>query len=166
MRRVLLLFVLIVPGVLFTQPSQWSSRGVGGGGALFAPSINPANMNEFYVGCDMSELFHTTDFGASFSTVHFQTIQGGHNSTVQFTVNPGLLYCISYANDQALPVRSTNGGTSWTVLAGNPDPSEETYSINVDHTAPGRVLISYYGDLYFSSDSGRTFSPAHHTLNS
>lgn len=166
MRWVILFAVLTIACAAFSQPTQWSSRGVGGGGALFAPSVNPAQPDEFYVGCDMSELFHTTDFGLSFSTAPFQTIQGGHNSKVQFTVNSNLLYCISYANDLALPVRSTNGGASWSVLAGNPDPSEETYSINVDYDAPGRVLISYYGDLYFSSDSGRTFSVVHHALNS
>ena len=166
MRRVILAFVLGIPGFAFSQPAEWSTRGVGGGGALFAPSINPSSPNEFYAGCDMSELFHTTDYGASFSTVAFQSIQGGNNSTVRFTTNPNLLYCISYANDQALPVRSTNGGTTWSVLAGNPDASEETYSINVDYSVPGRVLISYYGDLYFSADSGRTFSHAHHAVNS
>ncbi len=166
MKTALTFLFAIVSISAFSQPSQWSSRGVGGGGALFAPSVNPANPDEFFVGCDMSELFHTTDFGGSFSTVHFQTIQGGHNSKVQFTVNPNLRYCISYANDLATPVRSTNGGASWTPLPGNPDPSEETYSINVDYSIPGRVLISYYGEVYFSSDSGRTFTLAHHALNS
>ena len=166
MKRVILIAVLSIPCAVLSQPAQWLSRGVGGGGALFAPSLNPANPNEFYVGCDMSELFHTTDFGGSFSTVPFQLIQGGHNSKVQFTVNPNLLYCISYTNDLALPVRSTDSGSSWSVLAGNPDPSEETFSINVDYNNPGYVLIAYYGDVYFSADSGRTFSLAHHALNS
>ncbi len=36
------------------QPAAFSPRGIGGGGALFFPSINPANDNEFYVSCDMS----------------------------------------------------------------------------------------------------------------
>lgn len=166
MRCSFILLMMSMPVALFGQPSTWSSRGIGGGGALFAPSINPANINEFYVGCDMSELFHTTDFGSSFSTIHFQTIQGGHNSKVQFTSSPNLLYCISYANDQALPVRSTNGGSDWQTLPGNPDPSEETYSINVDYNFPGRVLISYYGGLYFSPDSGRTFALVHQAANS
>ncbi len=166
MRWAILFTALTAVCAAFSQPTQWSSRGVGGGGALFAPSINPARPDEFYVSCDMSELFHTTDFGLSFSTVPFQSIQGGHNSRVQFTVSPNLLYCISYANDLALPVRSTDGGSSWNVLPGNPDPSEETFSTNVDYNLPARVLISYYGDLYFSADSGRAFSAVHHALNS
>ena len=57
-------------------PTKWESRGVGGGGAMFAPSINPANDNEFYAGCDMSELFHSTDFGKSYSVGHFKQVNG------------------------------------------------------------------------------------------
>ena len=57
-------------------PSSWTSRGVGGGGSLFSPSINPADTNEFYVVCDMSELFHTNDFGQSYETVPFIKYRG------------------------------------------------------------------------------------------
>jgi len=35
------------------QPSLFTPKGIGGGGALFFPKINPANDNEFYVSCDM-----------------------------------------------------------------------------------------------------------------
>ena len=56
--RHVLFFVLIL-GAL-NAPSQapvdtFLPRGIGGGGALFFPTINPANDNEFYVSCDMSE---------------------------------------------------------------------------------------------------------------
>lgn len=47
--------------VLFAQPLSFTSKGIGGGDALFSLSINPANNNEYYVSCDMSELFHTTE---------------------------------------------------------------------------------------------------------
>jgi hypothetical protein len=65
--------------LLLSQPSVFRSTGIGAGGALFAPSINPNNENEYYLGCDMSELFHTTDFGLSYETINFQKIQGGTN---------------------------------------------------------------------------------------
>jgi hypothetical protein len=44
-------------GDVLSQTVHWSSRGVGGGGSLYSPSINPANNDEFYVGCDMSGLY-------------------------------------------------------------------------------------------------------------
>jgi hypothetical protein len=142
-------------------PTLWTPRGVGGGGSLFSPSINPADTNEFYVACDMSELFHTTDFGLSYETMPFHQIQGATNSSVRFTSNPLIRYCISYANDIAVPVKSTDGGTTWSRLAGNPDESEETYGIWVDYDHPDRVMIAFYGEVYFSSNGGTKFTSVH-----
>ncbi|MBC7863622.1 MAG: hypothetical protein IAF38_11640, partial [Bacteroidia bacterium] len=51
------LLPLLVCISLFSQPTSWSPKGIGGGGALFSPSINPGNNNEFFISCDMSELF-------------------------------------------------------------------------------------------------------------
>ncbi|MBC7885456.1 MAG: hypothetical protein H7X99_08265, partial [Saprospiraceae bacterium] len=87
----------------FLQPQIWNPRGIGGGGALFSPSINPLNPNEYYIACDMSELFHTVDFGLSYTQVHFDQFQGGHNSKVCYTSTPGLLYSVRYVNDIATP---------------------------------------------------------------
>src|SRR5688500_12375681 len=81
-----IIFLLLLPvTTLFSQPTTFSSRGPGGGGALFSPSINPANPNEYYIACDMSELFHTTDLGVSYNQVDFNQFNGGHNSKVCFT---------------------------------------------------------------------------------
>ena len=159
--------LLIHPGGgILSQTLHWSSRGVGGGGSLYSPAINPADNNEFYVGCDMSGLYHTTDFGSSYSLMDFRQIQGGHDSRVQFTRDPKTLYCITYANDQALPVRSTDGGKSWSTLPGNPDPSETTYSIAADFNNPDRVIISWYSSILASTDGGKSFTSVHTARNS
>jgi hypothetical protein len=42
---------------LKSQPTTWQPRGVGGGGVLFSPSINPAKTDEFFVACDLSAMF-------------------------------------------------------------------------------------------------------------
>src|SRR6218665_1459673 len=148
----------------FAQPAAFNSKGIGGGGALFAVSINPANNSEYYVSCDMGELFHTTNFGASYDQVHFQQLIGGHNSKVCFTSGQGPLYSINYANDMAVPVKSTDNGLTWITLPGNPDNSEETFSINADYNNPGRVIISYYGEIYFSGNGGASFTSIHTAL--
>ena len=108
MKRISVVFLLALCLTGYPQPSSFSPRGVGGGGSLYFPKINPDNDNEFYVGCDMSGLYHTTDFGLSYAMMNFKQIQGGHNALVQFTNNSNILYCISYANDQALPVKKPN----------------------------------------------------------
>ncbi len=161
-------FLLTAPATsTFGQaPQNWSSRGVGGGGALFSPSINPANENEYYIACDMSEIFHTTDFGLSYDQVHFSKIQGGVNSKIIFTNDPGILYCIDYANNMIVPVRSDDGGNSWQQLAGNPDQTEETYSIHADYNNPDHVIISYYGAIYFSNNGGTSFTNIHNAVSS
>src|ERR1700675_1453735 len=75
-------------------PALWNSRGPGGGGALFAPSFSPYNAGELFMACDMSEVFHSTNFGASWAVLDFRQIQGGRQAVVQFTGNPSVLYSI------------------------------------------------------------------------
>jgi len=144
-----------------SQPTSFSSRGVGGGGALFSLSINPSNNNEYFVSCDMGELFHTTDYGVTYSQVHYTELIGGHNSKVCFTSTAGLMYSINYANNEVVPMKSTDGGVVWSPLPGNPDNTEETFSINADFNNPNRVIISYYGEIFFSSNGGTTFTSIH-----
>ncbi|HLP10452.1 MAG TPA: T9SS type A sorting domain-containing protein [Flavobacteriales bacterium] len=154
-------FILLNASTALAQPISFAARGVGGGGALFSPSINPANPNEYYIACDMSELFHSTNLGASYNQVDFNQFLGGHNSKVCFTSTTGLLYSISYINDIGTPVKSTDNGVTWTTLAGNPDPSEDTYYMYVDYNNSNRVVIAYYGEVYFSSNGGSSFTSIH-----
>src|SRR5262245_9623844 len=116
-----LLFLSIIGFKSYGQvPASWNVTGIGGGGALFSPTINPANTNEWYVACDMSEQFHSTDVGLSYNIIDFRQLQGFHNSTVRFTNTSGLLYSINYANNLIVPVKSVDNGVTWTTLTGNP----------------------------------------------
>ena len=165
MKKLFTLFLFAFSTLIFAQPTSFSSRGIGGGGALFAVAINPANNNEYYVSCDMGELFHTTNFGTSYNQVHFTELIGGHNSKVCFTSSVGLLYSVNYANNEVVPVKSTDNGVTWATLAGNPDNTEETFSIDADYNNPSRVIISYYGSIHFSNNGGNTFTSIHTATN-
>src|SRR5262245_5949662 len=77
-------------------PLDWSQRGAGGGGSIFSPSYNPANNNEIYASSDMSQLFRTTDAGATWQTTDFRELAGNHESKVQFTNNPNIRYTLDY----------------------------------------------------------------------
>ncbi|WP_437756275.1 hypothetical protein [Sorangium sp. So ce1389] len=47
---------------------RWQSRGVGGGGALFSPSINPHHGREIFMASDMRGVYRTRDFGKSWTS--------------------------------------------------------------------------------------------------
>ncbi len=169
MKKILLLsaFFQIACYTLIAQPASWSPRGVGGGGAFFSPSINPGNNNEYYIASDMSEVFHTTDFGLSYSQLNFSQFMGGHNSKMCYTSTANLLYSISYsiASQTAIPVKSTDNGLTWTPLAGNPDSTTDVWTMNVDYTNPSRIIISTYGNIYFSNNGGTSFTSIHTCIN-
>ena len=166
MKKLVLITLSLFCFIASAQINSFQSRGIGGGGALFACAINPTNTNEYYISCDMGELFHTTNYGNSYDQVHFKQVIGGHNSKVCFTSSVGLLYSVSYANNMVLPMKSTDNGVTWNALSGNPDNSEETFSIDADFNNPNRVIISYYGEINFSSNGGTTFTSIHTATNS
>ncbi|MEO6304998.1 MAG: T9SS type A sorting domain-containing protein [Bacteroidia bacterium] len=165
MKKLFTILFIAISLCSIAQPASFASKGIGGGGALFAVSINPANNSEYYISCDMGELFHSTNFGNSYNQVHFSQLIGGHNSKVCFTSSFGLLYSVSYANNMVQPMKSTDNGITWSILAGNPDNTEETFSIDADYNNPSRVIISYYGEIYFSGNGGTTFTSIHTATN-
>ncbi|MGC4103932.1 T9SS type A sorting domain-containing protein [Ferruginibacter sp.] len=140
------------------QPTNWLPRGVGGGGSMFYPTINPANDNEFYVTCDMSQLFHSTDFGSSYTQVPFTKLQTGNISTYEFTNNNNVAYCIANDGNINYAVRTMDGGNTWAAVPGNPLDGEDVYSFKADYNNPGRVIIGYYDALYISNDYGASFT--------
>jgi hypothetical protein len=146
----------------FAQPASWSARGIGGGGSFFSPSINPGNTSEYYVGSDMADMFHTTDYGLNYTQLPFNQFESGWQSKMCYTSTPGLLYSISYNNvsGYSFPVKSTDNGVTWVVMPGA-DTTQNTYTVDVDYNNPGRVVLSYYGQICFSSNGGTSFSPFH-----
>ncbi len=160
------LFFGFLTGSLTAQNrAVWTVTGIGGGGSLFSPSINPADCDEFYTACDMGELFHTVTFGNQYEIVDSRRFIASNNSVVRFT-NSEVRYSINYADDLAVPVKSYDSGMTWSTLPGNPDEYEETYSIWVDYNHPDRVLISYYDLLYYSDNGGDSFRLIHEAQNS
>lgn len=153
----LIITIMIFNTSLFSQISQWTSKGNGGGGALFSPSISSHNGNEIYMGCDMSELFHTTDLGNTWSEVDFREMQGNNGAEVQFTNDPMILYCRNFENDLMTPFKTTNGGISWSGLTTDPT-NGEAFSFYADINNSNNLLITDYTTLYFSSNGGATFT--------
>jgi photosystem II stability/assembly factor-like uncharacterized protein len=165
MKTQLSLFATAFALSLAAQPATFNPRGIGAGGAFFSPAINPANTNEYFVASDMTELFHTTDFGLSYSQAHFTQFSAGHASKVCYTNASGILYSIQYITDIATPCMSADNGVSWTTFFGNPDPNENVYTIHADYNNPSRIIISQYGAIYYSNNNGVSFNLIHTALD-
>src|SRR5688572_3672382 len=137
--------ILLVQVTTAAPPTQWIARGPGGGGALFAPSFSPHNPNEIYIACDMSEVFHTTNLGASWDLVNFKQIQGNRESQVRFTNNPSIVYAIDYTNiagaDLKTPSKSTDGGATWQRLVNEPTGGE-AFTLFVDGNSTTKLIVS------------------------
>ncbi|HET8674581.1 MAG TPA: hypothetical protein VFO63_02245, partial [Blastocatellia bacterium] len=156
----LVIAALFSTGTSAAPPSEWLSRGPGGGGALFAPSFSPHNPNELYISCDMSELFHSTNLGQSWRMLSFRQIQGNRQSIVRFTNDPLIRYALDYTNiagaDLVTPSKSTDGGATWQRMSADPTGGE-AYSLHVDPNNAGNLIVSDYSNIYFSSNGGASF---------
>jgi hypothetical protein len=171
----LLLSLLAMPmlsaltkSVIADQPAEWASRGPGGGGALFAPSFNPHNPNEIYLACDMSEMFRSTDLGASWS---FNYSGQPYNSTYQSAKHPttGTIYVATstahdiYQSTHLTDARldpatggllySTDKGATWLSLHNFNNP---VICLAIDPNNTNRmyasVIDSAAGGIYVSND--------------
>ncbi len=152
----LLLFLL--SSSLSAQSLNFQPRGVGGGGALFFPRVNPGNDNEYFVSCDMSQLFHSEDFGDSYTQIPFQQLQVfGANSTYEWTNDANVAYSNHNDGNYGYPVRTMDGGVTWQVLPGHDPNNENVYRMAANYEKPNQLLINYYGSIFISNDFGTTF---------
>ncbi len=159
---VLLFSIIFNANGLKAQPTTWTTTGIGGGGAMYCPSINPLNTNEIYVGCDMTELFHTTNQGTSWEQLDFLKMQGGIFSNVQFTRDAGIRYCINHAaKDNVARIRpfktDDNGGTWYPLIVPNLVESAGVVRLFADYDSPSRVIVTDYNQLFFSVNGGADF---------
>ncbi|OWY25089.1 hypothetical protein C7N43_17605 [Sphingobacteriales bacterium UPWRP_1] len=157
---------MVVHGFTWAQvPANWQPRGVGGGGALFFPTINPANDNEFYISCDMSELFHSSDFGNSYTQLHFSALPVLNLSTYEFTNNPLIAYSNYNDGNEGYPVKTTDGGATWNPLPGFDGALGGVYRIIANYDNPNQLLMNYYGDIVISNNGGTNFTLVKHAAN-
>lgn len=165
MKNLLLLIVLSMHLWTHAQPASFNPKGLGGGGALFFPKINPGNDNEFHIACDMSEMFHSTDFGNSYSQIHFSKLTSLNISTYEYTNNPNIAYCNYNDGNDGYPVKTVDGGNTWTALPGFDANLGGVYRMYANYSNPQQLIMNYYGDIVISQDGGSTFSLVKHCAN-
>ena len=169
-KKLLYLFVIAIytqfSTHLFAQDVLWESRGIGGGGALFSPSVNPLNSNEMYITCDMTGMYHTTNSGVNWETLPFGKLTSVISAKVAFTADNLIRYAVDndFFTETNFPVKSTDGGINWTPIS---DPtSGDCYSIFADDNSTQRLIISSYNRIYFSSNGGISFTNIYTNMGS
>lgn len=155
---VLLLVCLSLPTM--SQPTDFQSKGIGGGGALFSPSIHPDDPGILYLASDLGGLYTSATGGQSYDIIHFTQAQTSPYSKVCLTKNPLRLYSLLYdANSfTTRPAGSMDGGQTWDFLPADQDPGEEKLFIFADYDDPQRLIWTQYNQAYLSVDGGMTAS--------
>jgi photosystem II stability/assembly factor-like uncharacterized protein len=147
----------------------WKPRGAGGGGALFAPSINPHQEREVFVSSDMSGVYRSADFGRSWSMLPFYVMEGDRHAFVRFTSDARVMYALDFQQAPLGPARiikSNDAGRTWDAAVTTPGHRADANHLLVDGASTERVLYADTHRLYFSSDGGRSFAEVHATRRS
>ena len=156
----LIVVALSVSQMLDAQNYNWSSKGIGGGGALYGPSINLHNSQDIWISCDMSGVYRSSNFGVNWGIQNASNLQGSRNTCIQFTSDPQKYYTIDHTplngNDRSRPVVSNDAGVTWNDLPTD-ITNGDAYTLISDPSSTNRLLLSSYSDLYFSSNGGLSF---------
>jgi len=158
MKKIILILLLCVNNLSYSQPNNFYARGIGGGGALFFPKINPANNNEFYISCDMSQLFHSTNFGGSYNQIHFSKLQSFNVSTYEFTNDVNIAYSNFNDGNEGYPVKTIDGGNNWNMLSGHNINNGKVFKMIANYNNPQQIILNYYGSIVISNNGGNSFS--------
>jgi len=156
------LYVLLLCAFfLSVSNAQWASKGIGGGGAVFSVSISPHNGNEIFLSCDMSDMFRSTDFGTSWSTIPYQQLVAFHHTVVRFTDDPQIVYTLKNTTGGYAPVKSSDGGSTWFSITNPAGTASKARCFELfAHPQKNNILIvSDIYNLYASFNGGSTFSP-------
>lgn len=159
--------IVLIPlmiGSLFSQPTDWVSSGIGGGGSLFYPAISPHNSMEMYIPCDMTNMFHTRDGGKNWGILPFQSLTAIPQSRVGFTSDPAILYALdfNFAWDTWSAVKSVDGGSTWLPLPNSP-LMESAFHIHSDINRTDRFIMADWCSIYLTEDGGSSFSSIYST---
>ncbi|MFK5974478.1 MAG: hypothetical protein QM485_14500 [Flavobacteriaceae bacterium] len=92
---------------------QWGFIGPGGGGAMFNSAINPSDVNNIFVSCDMTGSFVTYDGGEKWRMFNLIEVTkfysfDRNNANVIYTGTPNMLF------------KSDDKGVSWNTIYPKP----------------------------------------------
>jgi len=151
--NVLALGLVLETAAAMNLPRYWWSRGVGGAGAFFSPSINPASPDTLSVSTDMGVAFRSVNGGALWDVYSWSNLLGGRLDQMQYTSDPRVQYVL---DGNASIKRSTDGGQVWTAIANDPALAYDgtRKKLRSDCNRSGRLVLGQDHGLWFSDNGG------------
>lgn len=139
----------------------WGLRGVGGGGALYMPSINPHQPKDVYLSTDMSAVYRSQNFGKTWQTLHFKQLTGSSHAVVRFTQSPEVQFAINtpgeYSDYATHLKKSLDGGQSWHALPFKLPADIKLKALFTDLHSTQHLITSTAYQAYLSLDGGQHF---------
>jgi hypothetical protein len=148
------------------------SRGLGGGGSMFAPSISPWTSPQpelWFVACDMLGLYQSTDRGQNWTMLDAREVTGGDRFSVAFDpTTPGHYV----ANHRLLGLREWRpGATGWTpfpvaLSSATPAPLDgAVVTTAAFRPSNGELILGTTQGIYKQTGAGAfaTWQQAYHT---
>jgi photosystem II stability/assembly factor-like uncharacterized protein len=133
--------------------AEWTSLGLGGGGAMFTPAVSPADPNSILVNCDMGGVYRTTDGGQNWELIHYQQLGG--STTVRPAWHPTDPAVAFAAGGWRGPLRITRDhGRSWSEV---PSAPSRVTAIAIDPGNPDLILVGNRQGIIRSTDGGKTW---------
>jgi len=162
---VLLLTFLIVALVLPNKTKaqefgNWQSRGMGGGGAMFAPSISPLNPDLMFVSCDMGGFYRSADGADSWQLINFREINSSTAVRPVFDqTNGDIIYAVTSSWAGTYIMVTGDAGLTWDTLTVSPPWGEcDDVNMGID---PEKGNVLFFGadeSSYISRNTGQTWT--------
>ena len=112
MKHIISIIILLASSIVSfcqnTAQTNWERLGPGGGGATFLPSFPYYNPDNFFIRCDMTGSYLTTDGGNSYKQINFDNGASSYAFDLQ---DSNKIYIGS-----AVLNRSLDGGKTWQQL--------------------------------------------------